>query len=526
LLIFESLPNTAYFQDYSVLVDRLNELSRVDEMAFLGEVRRQCQGDLFFLMYFVLRINVNHPWLVERIKEVQFLNDNTLDLWSREHFKSSIITYALNIQEILNNPEHRIGIFSHTRNLAKAFLRRIKQTFESNAVLKAAFPDILWGDPKNEAPKWSEDDGIVLRRKGVYQEATVEAYGLIDGMPTGKHYSILNYDDVVTRESVTTPDQMSKVSDCFRLSLNLGAGDLILGTEGKKRIVGTIYHFNDLYVNMEKSGDWIVRKHPVVNEEGEYVLLKPSIAEDKRRRFGPYVWATQMMLNPVADDQRRFLFEWLQFYDKLPRVMTLFLLVDPASSKKVKASGSDYTVMWLWGLDERGNRFLVDMVRDRLSLTERWTVLRNMIRKWPSIQRVGYERYGMQADVEYFRERMSAESFFFPLFELGGSMAKEDRILRLVPWFEQGRIWLPHRLEVPGGRDLINEFINEEYLFFPFAPHDDMLDAASRIEDSEFYAYRPYSGTEDLEDKDENRDGGIISLGWAEGKRQSRFAYL
>jgi hypothetical protein len=36
---------------------------------------------------------------------------------------------------------------------------------------------VLWADPVKESPKWSEDEGIVVKRKGNPKEATVEAWG-------------------------------------------------------------------------------------------------------------------------------------------------------------------------------------------------------------------------------------------------------------------------------------------------------------------------------------------------------------
>lgn len=63
---------------------------------------------------------------------------------------------------------------------------------------------------------------------------------------------------------------------------------------------------------------------------------------------------------------------------------------------------------------------------------------------------------------------------------------KEERIRRLIPFFELSRIYLPktlHKTDYQGvTRDLVNDFIEEEYAPFPITlGHDDMLDALSMI---------------------------------------------
>ncbi len=83
-------------------------------------------NDLFFLMVYVMkRVDINRDWLFDRCREVQAEPNGFIDLWSREHYKSTIITVGLTIQDILNDPNVTVGIFSHTRPIAKAFLRQI-----------------------------------------------------------------------------------------------------------------------------------------------------------------------------------------------------------------------------------------------------------------------------------------------------------------------------------------------------------------------------------------------------------------
>jgi predicted phage terminase large subunit-like protein len=494
-LTFVPAPGANYSFDYEKIVAEINELVTGDEKRLLHFMRYWCLEDLFFLLYFVLRVPVNHPFLVDRITEVQTCNDRTLDLWAREFFKSTIITYGLNIQCILRDPDIRIGIFSHTRSIAKAFLRRIKLTFETNDLLKALFPDILYQNPTSQSPKWSEDDGILVNRSSVFQESTVEAWGLTDGQPTSKHFPILNYDDIVTIDSVRTSDQLKKTDECFKMSGNLGADG------GIQRVIGTIYHFNDQHIKLMEQGGWTVRKHPAELADGTPTFLPEEKLAKKRRDLGPYVYSTQMLLNPIAKADQRFRHEWLKWYRTLPDLLSLYLVCDPANEKKRKATGGDYTVYWLWGLDTNGNKFLVDAMRDRFTLPERWKALKSLVVKYPMMQNIGYEQYGMAADIQHYEEMMANEGFYFNITELAGNkLSKEDRIARLIPAFEQGRIYLPEHLfytDKEGKEiDLIKIFVDEEYLRFPFSQHDDMLDAASRIEDKVLDASKPFDGAE------------------------------
>jgi len=213
-------------------------------------LRRLCLEDLFFLISRgCKRQDLNNDWLYARCREVEAEPNGYIDLWSREHYKSTIITYGLTIQDILNNPDLTVGIFSHTRPIAKAFLSQIKREFELNTFLQGLFPEILYPNPQKQSPKWSLDDGIIVKRRTNPKEATIEAHGLVDGQPTSKHYSLMVYDDVVTKESVSTGDMIKKVTNSFELSLNLGAQG------GVKRYIGTRYHclIGDTMITM---GDW------------------------------------------------------------------------------------------------------------------------------------------------------------------------------------------------------------------------------------------------------------------------------
>ncbi len=520
-LDFTPCQDTNYKADYVGLCEQFEYYGHYNKLPELGLlVRELCKTDLFFLLYFVLGLKqVNHPWIVERIKEVETNHNKTLDLWSREHWKSSILTYGLPIQELLNNPEERIGIFSHTRGIAKAFLHRIKLTFETNDLLKLLFPDVLYANPAGQSPKWSLDDGIIIRRKGIYNESSIEAWGFNDGMPTSRHYSIRIYDDIVTRDSVSTPEQIKKTDEAFKLSQFLGARG------GTVRVVGTRYHFADQYAKMKSSGVWEIRERKGVKDGISVFLTQEELDEFKKIvcEGNTYVYNCQMLLDPVAEEAQEFKRGWLRYYRMLPKgSMNYYLFVDPANSKKSQGMGSDYTVLWLWGLDPLGNYFLVDMVRERFNLYERWNALKRMMMKYPHIIRVYYEQYGMQADIEHFNSKMRDDGVYFSIEPMGGRLRKEDRIRKLIPLFEGGKVYLPEVLPAESdGRDLVKEFIEEEYLLFPYASHDDGLDAASRIRDEGCECYPPMAFPIDEADEDHSN---VFDLGWARRKANSRYA--
>lgn len=452
-------------------------------------VRILAQADLYYLLVRVCGREdmlpcVNRPGFIdnqfafERCREFQKSPNNHLDLWSREHWKSSAINFGGSLHDIINDPEVTIGLFSHSRPIAKAFLRTIMREIEKNRTLQSAFPDIFCADVREYA-KFSEDDGIIVKRKTNPNEATVEAWGLVDAMPVSKHFKVLLYDDVVVQGSVTTPEMIQKTMTALEQSYNLGS------TGGVRRMAGTRYHFNDAYRTVVERGTFKPREYPGRVggvESGESIVWSEETHLEKRRAQGPYTYSSQILLNPKADALQGFRREWLRHYKQLrPRGLNWYLCVDAASSKK---KGSDYTAIWAVGLGSDGNYYCVPVVRDRLNLKERADRLFDAHRKYKP-REVRYERYGLMSDIEHMQARMESENYRFKITEVAGQTSKADRIKRLLPMFEQGRIWLPETQIITNWErstvDLVHEFIEQEYMAFPVGLHDDMLDALARI---------------------------------------------
>jgi predicted phage terminase large subunit-like protein len=461
-------------------------------------VRQLCQEDLFFLSTQACkRKDMIHPWIYDRCREVEAEPNGFLDLWAREHYKSTIITFFKTLQDILNDPEITIGIFSINRPSAKKFLSQIKTELTDNELLKALFPDVLYLNPEKESPSWSLDGGITVKRKGNPKEPTCSAHGLVEGMPTGAHFNIRVYDDIIDEDNVRNPEMIQKALRSWELSLNLGStGRLKCYDEVNiERYVGTRYHFNDPYKSIMDRQAAKPRIYPGTIDgkvDGEPVLWSREIMEKKRRSMGSYTFGCQILQDPKADEAQGFKEEWLRFYTPANLDnLNLYLLCDPAGEKKKE---NDYTVMLVIGLGQDENYYLIDGLRDRLNLTERARKYIAFHRKYRPL-RSGYEKYGKDSDIEHIKYVMEQENYRFEIVSLGGPMPKNDRIRKLIPLFEYGRFYLPNNCYFidyeKKQKDLTVELLRDEYNSFPVAVHDDILDCMARIVDPALSAQFP-----------------------------------
>lgn len=524
------------FASYKQAIAIYNDVIR-DEGSDIWVVSQLGLHDRFFFLTQILkRRDALREWLYARCREVEAETDGCLDLWAREHYKSTIITFAGSLQEIAKGSDKypelfgdrrdydmTIGIFSHTRPIAKAFLNQIKLECEQNSLLHQLYPDVYWANPKKEAPVWSLDNGIYCKRKGNAKEGTVEAWGLVDGQPTSKHYRLMIYDDVVTRESVTTPDQIIKTTEAWELSRNLSAQT---DDDSPRRTwtIGTRYSFADTYQEMLNRKVFKPRIYPATDNglvSGKPVLLSQADWDIKVKESSMATIACQQLLNPIAGSEQEFKPEWLRSWEVRPETLNVVVLVDPASSKKI---GSCNTAMAVIGIDAAFNKYLLDGACHKMSLTERWQYVKGFRQKWlrqPGVQvvHVGYEKYGMQADIEHFEMMMQLEKCPFPITEVSWTRdhvnAKDDRIRRLIPDHQNWRFFYPwepdksrnekdtrqmrdmtdrgkgylcakpikQRNEEGKIYNLFHYLVQNEYLFFPATTHKDFMDAMSRIYD-------------------------------------------
>ena len=515
----EFLRNATYEQALDVYSTVLND-PNIDNsvLAHIGLYDRYFFSQVILKLGDVLARSW-HPWLYERCREVEKNPDGYIDLWAREHFKSTYITFAGALQEVAKDPELTIGIFSHNAKHSRSnFVVRIKTELETNALLSDFYPHVFFKDPKRESSIWSRNEGLVCKRKSNPAEPTFSGHGLVDGQPIGAHFGLLIYDDVVTDKSVGTPEMIIKTTDMWDLSQFLGkeAED---GSKPRVWYIGTRYNHADTYKTILERKVAIPRIYPATDTgapDGEPVYLSREQWEVKKQRSSAYMVACQMLQNPLAGSEMEFKPEYIRRYELRPQILNVGILVDPASSKKKGSSDTAFAVI---GMDGQWNKYLLDGAIHKMNLHEKWIMLKTLRTKWlnkPGIQTVtiGYEKYAHQSDIEHYSQMMIIENNSFPIDTVSWPLdsaegSKRDRIRRLLPDHQNWKFFYPYegdetslqkRAKLMGKGHLIakpiirknqdgrlynftNYIINSEMMFFPALVKMDGLDAMSRFYD-------------------------------------------
>lgn len=394
------------------------------------------------------------------------------------HGKSELASRSFPAWFLGRNPDKQIIASSYNSELAGDFGREVRNIVGSPEY-RAVFQTTLSTDSQ-AADRWHTNNG------GSYVAAGVGT--AITGR--GAHIFLID-DPVKDREEADSDLKRKRVKDWYTSTAytRLMPGGAVI-------IIQTRWHIDDLsgwlLDEQAKGGEkWDVLSLPAITADGalwpEWYSLE-RLSEIKNV-IGPRDWSALYQQSPTPDGGGAFKREWMRYYDETPDDIApscnKYILVDAANEKR---KSSDYTAVWVVGVAEDGNYYVLDMYRDRMNLTERANLVMRLHRKWKPRQ-TRYERYGLMADVQHIKVIQGQQNYRFEITEVGGQTPKNDRIKRLIPLFEQGLVYFPqsmHRTDSEGKtHDLVQVFLEEEMLAFPVGRHDDMIDALARIAEPE-----------------------------------------
>jgi len=455
---------------------RLSELGRLDFKFFCKDILGY--GDMLSI----------HDNLCGKIQSKN--KRSRIVLMPRYSYKSCICTVGYALWKLASDPNLRILIYSDTATKAQGFLTDIKNHIYGKAE-RSKFRDIYgpWETDPHKG-KWNESM-IELRIRGIaYKEPNVDTGG-IETTKVGAHYDIIIFDDIVSDVNTTTKDQMDKTHACYQKSLSL------LVPKGETLIVGTRWHFGDLYGRLieenKKTKEFeIFLESAIVGNEYPFspIGLDKEFLDTQKARQGSFIFSSLYLNNPVDDETATFKKSDFQFYGTLEKNedrtkgkykdLYITATIDPAGE------GEDYSAITVCGTDRFNKLYLLDIINKRISPNDQVNAIFRLNHTY-HFTKLGVETTFFRGRLEKdIRDRIQGEQTD-PTFHRFGvepfqtrwrrGEGKHQRIEALAAWHERGDLLFPG-----GSFELLDgDFSTLAYqmLQYPKSPHDDIVDSLS-----------------------------------------------
>ena len=427
-----------------------------------------------------------HREVCDFVQDVSKYHKKLINL-PRGHLKSSIITVGFTIQQLVKDPSIRILIVSGNYQLATNFIGQIQKILMRNKRLRE-----LYGEFDKNADQWKRDAIAVYSPDAdfITKEANLKAQGIDSGV-TSTHFDIIILDDVVTRENVTTHEQINKVITFYR-----DIQDIWDRRRNNAQIIviGTRWNDGDLYGwlmdkdNPEREQVGVLIKQAISNPkiirdgtryklEGGEVLFPRKFSKESLQELldskGIREFTAQYLNSIVDDDTAVFKRAWFRRYeydDIKGRELNRYIMVDPAISQEERA---DYTAMVVVGVDAWGKVFVLEVVRNRFSPTELIGELFRLDDEYKP-RSIGIEMVAFQKSLQYFiADESKSRHHYLPIKELKAGNQKDSkasRIMGLEPYYARGDVFHPNH-----AKNI--DILEDELIRFPYGKHDDVIDA-------------------------------------------------
>lgn len=383
----------------------------------------------------------------------------------------------------------RTLITCNTAENARKSVRQIRGIVEENPLFQVLFPEVI---PDFTRVKWT-DSAASLNRRTVYPEETFEAAGIGSNI-IRRHFNLIIEDDTLApkkdaltgEEVLPTLEDIEKAIGFHKLTIPL----LITYEEDQRVYIGTRWAAGDVIQHIKDNelisaggrfGEFDVPA--LVDGKNSYKRFSLTALKSIRQDMGPYMFSALYLNEPVASEFMKFRRDWVRYYvpdymgsdEKLADAAGRFkaaqeegkvvVTVDPADPPTGRRS-QDYSSI-VSCLHSKYGLFILRYRRARVSEGQLLADVLDVAElDGASVVRVEVDRY---ANLEAgFRVEMANRNKYFQIDPVKTrGKAKEARILRLAPLFENGMVFLR-----PGMNELENELFS-----FPRGKHDDIIDA-------------------------------------------------
>ncbi|MBS6212215.1 MAG: phage terminase large subunit [Proteus hauseri] len=381
-----------------------------------------------------------------------------------QHGKSDIVSRYLPAYFFGKYPDKRVGALSYSSDLAGDMNADVQRIMSSDEY-RILFPESWLGNKPTDgvAVKRNTEAFSIANHKGTYVCAGV------GGPLTGKKVDLGIIDDPIKNAKEALSPTVKKsiwnwYASTFKTRLSRNSGEIIMATR---------WATDDLSGQViEKAPKTRVMAFPAINEKGEALVpeLHPldKLLETKAI-LGDYFWSAMYQQKPKPGDGQIFHEEFAQYY--LPKDLpdTFDEVIHSWDMTFKDSDGTDYVVGQVWG-KKGANAYLLYQIRKRMSFTETLKAVKLLAEKYPQARRKLVEdKANGPAVIDSLKSTVSG---LVPVEPDGSKIARAHACT--AEW-EAGNVWLPHKDIAPW----ITETV-EEITTFPFAGHDDTVDAMTQ----------------------------------------------
>ena len=401
----------------------------------------------------------------------------------RGHGKTTTINYIWLSWIIANNPHLRILLISHSKDMAEKFSMAVRNIME-NKELQAEF------DFKESTP-WRANSWRL--NKSPQSKPTLECKGAL-GRMTGWRGDMIVFDDLL---------EFSTDSESNRIKLDNWRNQAVIPALDTHKldkivVVGTRKGVDDWYGQLIAGSLYDTRvdrafqsKDYMTNENAR--CLAPFFYDEhgkivgdwwnreallrRRAEIGPLKFEQEYQNRPSPPEGLDFKYEWLRFYEHLPRDygIEFYMGIDPSHGSTRKRAS--YFAVCVVGYDRIYNKiYVVEFFREKMSQEEQ--VLKSIeiannynpsgiyvegVFDYTHVYKAMRDRYRNVVKIDYMHSKLKGTSV----------VNKEERIKNICgPAIELGQVLFLDPKKDP----MTKQFIDYEYIAFPHG-NDDLFDS-------------------------------------------------